>query len=98
MRRVDHIVRQVADQASRLPTLFRKVMREPYKTTIARLGTDKAREDAKTVELRAVLEAKTALVESKETNAQLRKDIAAVGGKPAKVEPEAVPVVRGRRA
>ncbi len=88
----------LVEKVPQLPALFRRVIREPYEVTIDRLYTSKNREDAKTEELRAILEAKTALVASKDTNAQLRKDISAVGGKPAKVEPEAAPVVRGRRA
>lgn len=95
---VDRAAQWLVEQASRLSTLFWRVLREPHQTTITRLEADKDREDAKTVDLRAILEAKTALTESKETNAQLKRDIAAVGGKPAKVEPEAAPVVRSRRA
>ncbi|MGR3295853.1 MAG: hypothetical protein ACUZ8A_06465 [Candidatus Bathyanammoxibius sp.] len=93
-------VRWLTEHVFRFPTmtLVRRVMREPYEVTIDRLYTSKNREDAKTVELKSILEAKTALVESKETNAQLKKDISAVGGKPVKVEPEVVPVPRGRRA
>ncbi len=96
-------LRWLAEQVSRFPSsqsmaLLRRLLREPYEVTIDRLYTSKDREDAKTVELRAILEAKTALVESRETNAQLKKNISAVGGKPVKVEPETVPVVRGRRA
>lgn len=91
-------VRWLTDGGSRLPALIRRTLREPYQTTIDRLEANKDKEDVKTVELQAILDAKTALVESRTTNAQLRKDIRAVGGKPTKAEPEAAPVVKSRRA
>ncbi len=98
--KVEWAIRWLTEHVFRLPTMadLRRITREPYWVTIDRLEADKDKEDAKTVELKAILEAKTALVESKETNAQLRKTIKAVGGKPAKVEPETPPVARSRRA
>lgn len=84
----------LVEQVPRLVALLKGVLREPYQDTLARLKADKTKEDAKTEELRDILAAKTALVESKETNTQLRKDITALGRLSAKVEPEIAPVPR----
>ena len=88
----------LSPRLSRLNILIRRTLREPPEVTITRLDARKDREDATTVELRAVLEAKIALTASKEVNALLRKEISAVGKKVK--EPETVPssFVRGRKA
>ena len=101
--KMEQAIRWLTEHVFRLPTMadLRHILHESYQTTIDRLEANRDKEDARTEELRAILVAKTALVESRETNAELRENIRAVGGKPAKAEPEVAPsppVARGRRA